>query len=288
MSDNADLFRKIESAFSLLTPSEKRIGSWLLSHREHIPFETADSIALATGTSGITVGRYLRKLGYRNLEDVKNSLKAHSSSPYRHWGVTDRLDSWAQQQHQPDRESLSLQMELDAIRYVYQLASQETFVRISQRIAHADAIIVVGIQSTRGIANTFFSHLEYLRPRVIYADGSSGSWLEALNSEYRDPYIVLTDTRAYSITARQFCQAAAARNISMALVTDIWCPWARDYPLDLLQVKTDTGHFWDSLAPVSCLFNLLLSAVVEQLGPALPERLAHNRQLQQEFGQFER
>ena len=57
---------------------------------------------------------------------------------------------------------------------------------------------------------------------------------------------------------------------------------------DLLQVKTDTGHFWDSLAPISCLFNLLLSAVVEQLGPTLSRRLAENRALQQEFGQFER
>jgi DNA-binding MurR/RpiR family transcriptional regulator len=37
-----------------------------------IPFETADGIAKATGTSGITVGRYLRKLG-RNLEDAKQS-----------------------------------------------------------------------------------------------------------------------------------------------------------------------------------------------------------------------
>ncbi|MRS17027.1 MurR/RpiR family transcriptional regulator [Enterobacteriaceae bacterium RIT691] len=288
MSENAELFRKIEAAFSLLTPSEKRIGAWLLSHRDHIPFETADSIAQATGTSGITVGRYLRKLGYRNLDDVKNSLKDHSAPPYRHWGVTDRLNSWEQHQQQPDRENLSLQMELDAIRFVYQLAQSETFLRISQRIAQAEAIVVVGIQSTRGIANTFYSHLEYLRPRVVYADGSSGSWLESMNSEYRDPYIVLTDTRAYSIAARQFCRVATARQLPMALITDIWCPWARDYALDLLQVKTDTGHFWDSLAPVSCLFNLLLSAVVEQLGPALAARLAHNRQLQQEFGQFER
>ncbi|MCF6688224.1 MurR/RpiR family transcriptional regulator [Raoultella terrigena] len=289
MNDNSDeLFRTIEATFSQLTPSEKRIGSWLLSHRQHIPFETADSIAQATGTSGITVGRYLRKLGYRNLDDVKNSLKDRAPVPYRHWGVIDRLDSWAQQQAQPDRASLSLQMELDAIRYVYQLAQEETFARISERIARADAVIVIGIQSTRGLANAFFSHLEYLRPRVTYADGSSGSWLEALNSEYEHPYVLITDTRAYSSTARQFCRVAAERRIATALVTDIWCPWARDYPLDLLQVKTDTGHFWDSLAPIGCLFNLLLSAVVERLGPSLSRRLAENRALQQEFGQFER
>ena len=289
MNESSDeLFRTIEATFSQLTPSEKRIGSWLLSHRQHIPFETADSIAQATGTSGITVGRYLRKLGYRNLDDVKNSLKDRAPVPYRHWGVIDRLDSWAQQQAQPDRASLSLQMELDAIRYVYQLAQEETFARISERIARADAVIVIGIQSTRGLANAFFSHLEYLRPRVTYADGSSGSWLEALNSEYEHPYVVITDTRAYSSTARQFCRVAAERRIATALVTDIWCAWARDYPLDLLQVKTDTGHFWDSLAPIGCLFNLLLSAVVERLGPSLSQRLAENRALQQEFGQFER
>lgn len=287
MSDSNELQRIIESTFSQLTPSEKRIGSWLLGHLAQIPFETADSIAQATGTSGITVGRYLRKLGYRNLDDVKNSLKSASSAPYRHWGVVERLDSWTQQQSQPDRLSQSLQMELEAIQYVYRLAQTETFARISQRIADADAVIVLGVQSTRGIANTFFSHLEYLRPRVIYADGSSGSWLESLNSGYSSPYVVLTDTRAYATAARQFCRIASERRVATALVTDIWCPWARDFPVDLLQVKTDTGHFWDSLAPISCLFNLLLSATIERLGPTLSDRLAENRALQQAFGQFE-
>ncbi len=288
MNANTKFFKAIEAAYSHQTPSEKRISSWLLSNREQIPFETADSIAQVTGTSGITVGRYLRKLGFRNLEDVKNILRDVQNTPYKHWGVIDRLDSWEQQQALPDRAHQSLQMELDAIRYVYQVAQSDAFANISQQIANADAVIILGIQSTRGIANTFFSHLEYLRPRVTYADGSSGSWLEALNSEYEKPYVVLTDTRAYSTVARQFCRVATERGVAMALVTDIWCPWARDYPIDLLQVKTDTGNFWDSLAPVSCLFNLLLSAIVERLGPKLSSRLAQNRLLQQEFGQFER
>jgi DNA-binding MurR/RpiR family transcriptional regulator len=288
MNAKTDFFKTIEAAYSNQTPSEKRVSSWLLSNREQIPFETADSIAQATGTSGITVGRYLRKLGFRNLEDVKNILRELPNTPYKHWGVIDRLDSWSQQQSLPDRANQSLQMELDAIRYVYQLAQTDAFAQVSQQIAEADAVIILGIQSTRGIAHTFFSHLEYLRPRVTYADGSSGSWLESLNSEYENPYVVLTDTRAYSTAARQFCRVASERQLPMALVTDIWCPWARDYTLDLLQVKTDTGNFWDSLAPVSCLFNLLLSAVVERLGPQLSARLAQNRALQQEFGQFER
>ncbi|MDY1035736.1 MurR/RpiR family transcriptional regulator [Enterobacteriaceae bacterium RIT714] len=283
-----ELLTRIEAIFSQLTPSEKRVASWLQANMAQIPFETAESVALATGTSGITVGRFLRKLGYRNLDDAKNSLRDVPQTPYQPWGMNERLDSWQQQRALSGRVQHSLSLELDAIQQVYQLAQSAAFQRIVYQLTHADAVYVLGIQSTRGIANAFFSHLEYLRPRVSYSEGLSGSWVESLNSEFARPYVVLTDTRAYSAIARQYCRVASEKAIPMALITDIWCPWARDYPIDLLQVKTDTGHFWDSLAPVSCLFNLLLSGVVEALGDALPLRLAANRQLQQEFGQFER
>ncbi|ENR8888625.1 TPA: MurR/RpiR family transcriptional regulator [Citrobacter koseri] len=287
MTSKPELFARIEKSFSQHTPSEKRVAGWLLAHAAQIPFETADGIARATGTSGITVGRYLRKLGFRNLEDAKASLRELPSVPYQPWGMNERLDSWQQQQRLPDRARQSLSLEIDAITHVYQLAQSKTFLRIAQQLAHAEAVYVLGIQSTRGIANAFFSHLEYLRPKVSYSEGLSGSWVESLNSGFARPYVVITDTRAYSAAARQYCRVASERRIPLALITDVWCPWARDYAIDLLQVKTDTGHFWDSLAPVSCLFNLLLSGVVDQLGDTLAERLRTNRQLQQEFGQFE-
>ena len=287
MTSKPELFARIERTFSQLTPSEKRVAGWLLAHAAQIPFETADGIAKAAGTSGITVGRYLRKLGFRNLEDAKASLREIPAIPYQPWGMNERLDSWHQQQNLPDRAQQSLLLEIDAITHVYQLAQSETFLRIAQQLAQAEAVYILGIQSTRGIANAFFSHLEYLRPKVSYSEGLSGSWVESLNSGFNQPYVVITDTRAYSATSRQYCRIASERGIPLALITDVWCPWARDYAIDLLQVKTDTGHFWDSLAPVSCLFNLLLSAVVAQLGDSLAGRLQTNRQLQQQFGQFE-
>lgn len=283
MTTKPEVLSRIEATFSQLTPSEKRVASWLLAHAAQIPFETAESVGLATGTSGITVGRFLRKLGYRNLEDAKEPARPASATGYER-----AAGLWQQQSPLPNRLQHSLSLEVDAITQVYQLAHTDAFRQVVHQLAHADAVFVLGIQSTRGIANAFFSHLEYLRPRVSYAEGASGSWVESLNSGFAHPYVVLTDTRTYSTIARQYCRVASEKGISLALITDIWCPWARDYPLDLLQVKTETGHFWDSLAPVSCLFNLLLSGVVEALGDALPQRLAVNRQLQQEFGQFER
>ena len=71
------------------------------------------------------------------------------------------------------------------------------------------------------------------------------------------------------------------------LVTDIYCPWTREFAHDLLQVKTDVGQFWDSLAPLTCLFNLLIATIVTQLGSAIDEHVGRTRELQSEFNQFD-
>ncbi|MBP0590582.1 MurR/RpiR family transcriptional regulator [Paraburkholderia sp. LEh10] len=283
----------VEASFATLTPTAKRIASYMLANLERLGLETADQIAQQTGTSGISVGRFLRSVGYRNLDDLKRELRGAQSRP---WFITDRLDAYRSERRDSDAHRAathgtalahSLDLEVDAIRFVYQLAQGESFARVAQRIADADAVFIVGIQSTRGIANAFHSYLEYLRPRVFYSDGMSGSYVDSLNPEFGSPYLIVTDTRAYSRIARRYCEAAARRALPFGLVTDLYCPWAREFSCDLLQVKTDVGQFWDSLAPLTCLFNLLITSIVERLGPAIDERVARNRELQRELDQFD-
>lgn len=288
----------VESRYAELTPTAKRIASYMLANLDRLGLETADQIAQQAGTSGISVGRFLRSVGYRNLDDLKRELRGGGDRP---WMITDRLDEYRRIAGSPPDErngngdgngsdgtlASSLERELDAIRHVYRLAEGPVFAQVADRIAQADAVFILGIQSTRGISNAFSSYLEYLRPRVFYSDGQSGSYVDSLNSEFERPYCIVTDTRAYSRSARRYCQAAAERGQPFALVTDLSCPWARDWPADLLQVKTDVGQFWDSLAPLTCLFNLLITAVVDRLGPAIDRRVARNRELQHTFDQFE-
>jgi DNA-binding MurR/RpiR family transcriptional regulator len=283
----------VESRFAELTPTAKRIASYMLANLERLGLETADQIAQQTGTSGISVGRFLRSVGYRNLDDLKRELRGAQERP---WMITDRLDEYrrlsgelgeATTNGENGALARSLDLELDAIQHVYHLAETPAFARIADRISNADAVYILGIQSTRGISNAFSSYLEYIRPRVFYSDGMSGSYVDSLNSEFASPYLVVTDTRAYSRIARSYCEAATRRGLPFTLVTDLYCPWARDFPCDLLQVKTDVGQFWDSLAPLTCLFNLLITSIVERLGPTIDERVARNRELQRELDQFD-
>jgi len=274
----------LEQQFSSLTPTGKRIASYLLGNPEQLPFESADSIAQQASTTGISVGRFLRSLGYKNIDEVKQSLRGDAPAS---WLITDRIAAFRLESNQDDALERSMNRELEAIQYAYSLARSDAFANVVQRIHEADAVFILGIQSTRGILTAFHSHLEYIRPKVYYVDGLSGIYAETLNSGFANPYAIISDFRAYSSVTQTFCDAAADNNLPLALITDLQCPWARDYALDLLQLKTDVGQFWDSPAPLACLLNLIVSAVAEKYGDGLDERLAKNRQLQKAFGQFE-
>ncbi|MGV8921111.1 MAG: MurR/RpiR family transcriptional regulator [Pseudomonas sp.] len=283
-SEKNDFLSLLNERFSSLTPTGKRIAGYLQANAEKLPFETADSIAQQTDTTGISVGRFLRSLGYRNIDDVKQSLRGDASRP---WVITDRLGAFREESTQGDALERSMNREIEAIQRVYGLARSETFARIVQQLYSADAVFIVGLQTTRGILNAFFSHLEYIRPKVYYVDGLSGTYAESLNSQFENPYALIADFRTYSSVTRTFCEVAQQQGLPLAFITDFHCPWARDYPMDLLQLKSDVGQFWDSLAPLTCLFNLMVSAVAEKYGERLDQRLAKNRELQQVFGQFE-
>lgn len=282
--EKTSFLEALEQQFADLTPTGKRIAGYLLANPQKLPFETADSIALQAGTTGISVGRFLRSLGYRNIDDVKRSLRGDEGGL---WVLTDRLGAFREEASHGDTLERSMKREVEAIQRVYALARSEMFAKIVERLSSADAVFIVGIQTTRGILNAFFSHLEYIRPKVYYVDGLSGTYAESLNSGFGNPYAVIADFRMYSAVARTFCEVAEQRNLPLAFITDFQCPWARDYPTDLLQLDMDVGQFWDSLAPLASLLNLMVSAVAESYGNRLDERLAKNRELQKLFGQFD-
>ncbi|MGM3073422.1 MurR/RpiR family transcriptional regulator, partial [Bacillus cereus group sp. BC3] len=80
--------RTVESRYAELTPTAKRIASYMLANLDRLGLETADQIAQQAGTSGISVGRFLRSVGYRNLDDLKRELRGGGDRP---WMITDRL-----------------------------------------------------------------------------------------------------------------------------------------------------------------------------------------------------
>src|ERR1700685_110408 len=81
----------VEAHFAELTPTSKRVASYMLANLDRLGLENADQIARQAGTSGISVGRFLRSIGYQNLDDLKRELRGAEERP---WLITDRLDAF--------------------------------------------------------------------------------------------------------------------------------------------------------------------------------------------------
>ena len=114
----------LEHEFSNLTPTGKRIASYLLGNPQQLPFESADSIAQQASTSGISVGRFLRSLGYQNLDEVKQSLRGDAPGS---WLITDRIGAFRAENTNDDALERSMHREVEAIQQVYSLARSDAF-----------------------------------------------------------------------------------------------------------------------------------------------------------------
>ena len=70
-----ELQNKLKRQWETFTTSEQKIAAYLLHNISGIPFETAASLGQRVGVSPMTVGRFLRNLGYARSRRLKKSLR---------------------------------------------------------------------------------------------------------------------------------------------------------------------------------------------------------------------
>ena len=246
-----------------LTVAERMIAGWLLDNMASIPFETAASIGQRVGVSAMTVGRFLKSLGYARLSAMKDDLRSGlGDAP---WLLSLTAESG------PDAR---LQAETAAIADVYRLAATPEWAEVTALLARAGRVHVAGFQTERGLAAGFAHHLGYVRPGVQGLDAGTGLYAEVLDAGAGD-VLVLVDLRRYSRHFRLLAERAVARGVAVVVVTDPYCPWARDLTPHILSAEVSLGHFWDMNTALASLLNLLVDDVVRVIGPAkVHQRLA--------------
>ncbi len=233
------------------------IAGWMLDHLADIPFETASSIGQRVGVSAMTVGRLLKNLGYDGLAALKHDLRSDMGDPP--WLLAPVASA------SPDQR---LKAETAAIADVYRLAEGAEWGRVVALLAVAGAVHVAGFQTERGLAAGFAQHLGYVRPGVRSLDGGTGLYAEVLEATPGD-VLLLIDLRRYSRNFRLLAERGAAQGMAVVVVTDPYCPWARDLTPHILTAEVALGHFWDVNTALASLLNLLVDDVVRVIGADL-------------------
>lgn len=248
---------RLRARYDSLTVSERMIAGWLLDNLAAVPFETAASIGARVGVSAMTVGRLLKSLGYTGMAALKDDLRGDLLQADRAdapWLLVSAVGADAR-----------LKAETAAIADVYARAETPEWQAVVTLLAGAGSVLVAGFQTERGLAAGFAHHLGYVRPGVRGLDGGNGLFAEVEEAGPGD-VLVLVDLRRYSRHFRLLAEAAVARGVPLVVVTDPYCPWARDLTPHILTAEVALGHFWDMNTALASLLNLLVDDVVRVIG----------------------
>ena len=278
----ADLRGRLEDSLRDATPANQVLATYFLSNFKDLPFETAASVAAKVGLSEATVGRFCRSIGYRHFKELKGAIQSDLGD--KAWLAGDRLTDFALRQKTGAIEiSRALEREMTAILANYETAASPEFARAVRRLALRKQVFVSGFQTERGHGQFLVNQLQYLRPGVQLLDLSAGTFAEVLLAPPEEVCLVLIDGRRYSRLTRQLALAAREAGIPVTMITDPYCPWAREVSDEAFVVQTDFNQFWDATSAMSSLIGLLVNGVFAQLGPEVEERMTRVSALYNDF-----
>ena len=245
----------IKKDWKQYTASEQKLATFFLQHLQDLPFETAASIAKRLSMSPMTVGRFIKKLGYDDLKAVNKALRAGS-----------RENGWlAGQIAKTLFDDAPLNAKIKAITDIHGLSQSAEWPAIVRLLATATKINVASFHLGKFVGIGFASALQALRPNVYFADGSDGAYIDALIDADARSCLVLIDFQRYSHHFRLLAEEAAARKLPLAIITDVYCHWAREMTDNVLMVETSFDASWERLSVVQTLLELLLAAVAKQV-----------------------
>lgn len=265
--------------------SDKLIANYLERNLADLPFETAKSIAARLDLSPMTVGRYLRRMGFDGLDQLKHELRRGSSNPA--WQVKGPVDRLRQDIRENKLLAGLIQQQIDDLGRMYELTTAPEWQQAIDALVGASEVYVAAYQNVRGIAQYFASQLSYTRPRVQFVDGLNGTYAELLDGSVSGRVLFLHDVRRFAAKARPLAVEARRAGVKVVLITDEFCPWGPEVADICLMVPGSHGPLWDGAATITAVLDLMLSNIIVVLGDEVSERVELLTRLQDVFGDFE-
>lgn len=262
---------KLREGWLNFARTEQAIARFLLANSHEVPFETGATIAAGAGVSEASVTRFVRRLGYGDLKELKRGLRVRPRSPGS--GLDSAELRFRTGGAGQERLARSLEMEQRALAATYNLAHGKVWDEIINLLSTSDHVNCVGFQAVKGLALDFATRLRWVRSGVRFAEGLGGTFSEILTDNVKKSCVVLVDTAEYSSMTFRLCDQIKRRKIPLIIVTDKYSHWARDYTHLALEISTRVDLYWDSMSCISSMLNLLNHSVAEGLGKTAEDRM---------------
>ncbi|MES1935421.1 MurR/RpiR family transcriptional regulator [Salinisphaera hydrothermalis] len=262
------LTERVEQLEGGLSPSERTLYATLQANLENLAFETGASLAQKSGVSPNTVSRFLRRLGYKGLNGLKDALRDDlRTRSLLNATLVERVE------HQPADLMGHLNAEINALKDFAEQLGGAHWRTIVSRVAAAERVFVCGFQTVRGLAEDFANRLALVRPGVEFIDLYSGVLGQWIDSRDERCCVVLIDITPYAEAGITFANDCLASETDLVVFSDEY-GIARyiDTPY-IVSMKTQTGLILESTGGLTSALNVLLHCVASEHKTDLRERM---------------
>ena len=275
------LLERIEKLRKRLSPKNKVLADYVLSHPRKAVFLRTRELASACGTSDATVIRFTHLLGYRGYPEFIQALRDLVDHQVT---IMDRVDLIEKDALAGDKYSQVLLQEIDNLRYFYESLNPMEIDQAVQRLMKAPRIDIIGARLSYSYAYYLGWSLGKLRRQVRSHDGCNSWTIDHITQLPPASLVMMVATSRYPNVLMHLAQLCQRLGHKLLLIADSkGCPMI-PYADQVLVAPFKRFPLFNSPSTLAALINCLIIGLVTKMGKELRE---HQEMLEQMYRENE-
>lgn len=256
-----NLLLKLTRLLKFGTPSERRIAKYLLEHLAELPFETAATLAQRLNLSPMTVGRFIRSLGYQQFSDIRQHLRDPASLKLT------ETDIVAPKQPDTPENALSalLLQQVQSIQNVYDLCRQPVWQQALDAIAASDDVFIASCCDSFCIADYLHSKLLEQRCNVQRLKEKGAGYVALFDGKPDTTTLILLDCGGNPAHLQRLGQEAVKAGYTVVLITGRYYEWGPGSASICLMIPLVPMADHGSAIQLLSMIDFLVCALTKQL-----------------------
>jgi DNA-binding MurR/RpiR family transcriptional regulator len=278
-----DLGQRLRQYMKSGTPAERRIARYFSDHLSELPYETASSVADRLDLSPMTVGRFLRALGYQGLDGFKVHLR-ETVPPTSSLKNTTTMEQLQKEAAAGKPLAALMAEQLEMLHHVYNISTQPQWTEAVAAILSAGDVFVAA-HPTCPLGQYFCDRLGVARDNVRMAgNGSSATYIELLGPSSPDSLLVIIDSHRFA-KSRVLARSARRSGLKILLVTGQYTEWAHEFASLTLAVPPPRVGPRDNLTAMSAMLEFLATSAIHAAGQEAEIRARRMAELENMFAE---
>ncbi len=283
LEQSASLESRIRNRYEQMSAVEQKLSDVILASPGQLAMQTATELAISAGVSKATTTRFFRALGYDSYDAARREARKASSggSPLylQHLNDADH-DPKALMQHHLDQEIANLAK-------TYESLSHTDLAQMTQAIAKARRVVLIGFRHSQTIAVMFRSNLIQVRGDILLLPAPGDSLAEYLAGlDDRDVAICIGLRRR--VPQLEGAMAVMAElGVQLLYISDVLAGKPAKLARWVIRCHTEGSLMFDSNASVAGVTNLICSLVGKELAGEKSTHLAQSEVLHQKLDELE-